>query len=30
LAQIFNNRFVDSFVTRSPAAGRHPHPGGRR
>jgi len=30
LNSLFNNRFVDGFVTRSPAAGRHPDPGGRR
>src|SRR6185295_2539248 len=30
LKSLFNNRFVDSSVTRSPAAGGHPSPGGRR
>src|SRR6185369_6309471 len=29
-SNLFNNRFVGWSVTRSPAAGRHPGPGGRR
>jgi hypothetical protein len=30
ILNFFNNRFVGSLVTRSPAAGRHTDPGGRR